>query len=62
MVGRPPHARSDAIAIAEYLGRGETFELALATFADSYADQNQRDFDRFAAAATAGEIKVASGL
>lgn len=62
MVARPPHARSgDAIAIAEYLGRGETFELPLATFADSYADQNQRDFDRFAAA-KAGEIKVASGL
>ena len=57
------HARSgDPIAIAGYLGRGKTFDLALATFADSYADQNERDFKRFGAAAKAGEIKVESGL
>ena len=57
------HARSgDPIAIAGYLGRGDTFELALAAFADSYADQNEHDFKRFGAAAKAGEIKVESGL
>ena len=57
------HARSgDPIAIAGYLGRGDTFDLALAAFADSYADQNERDFKRFGAAANAGEIKVESGL
>ncbi|MGZ4332586.1 MAG: DUF2252 domain-containing protein [Solirubrobacteraceae bacterium] len=57
------HARSgDPIAIAAYLGRGNTFELALAVFADSYADQNERDFKRFGAAAKAGEIKVETGL
>ena len=57
------HARSgDPIAIGGYLGRGETFDLALAAFADSYADQNERDFKRFGAAAKAGEIKVESGL
>ena len=57
------HARSgDPIAIAGYLWRGDTFELALAAFADSYADQNEHDFKRFGAAAKAGEIKVESGL
>ncbi len=57
------HARSgDPIAIAGYLGRGDTFDLALAAFADSYADQNERDFKRFAAAAKADEIKVESGV
>ncbi|MGZ4186563.1 MAG: DUF2252 family protein [Solirubrobacteraceae bacterium] len=57
------HARSgDPIAIAGYLGRGASFDKALAAFADAYADQNERDFKRFAAAAKAGEIRVESGL
>jgi uncharacterized protein (DUF2252 family) len=57
------HARSgDPIAIAGYLGRSDAFDRALATFADSYADQNERDFKRFTAAAKAGEINVESGL
>jgi uncharacterized protein (DUF2252 family) len=41
------HARSgDRVAIASYLGKGEAFERALARFAESYADQNQRVFER----------------
>ena len=39
------HARSgDAIAIASYLGAGDRFDRALASFAETYADQNERDF------------------
>ena len=39
------HARSgDAIAIASYLGRGDRFDRALASFAELYADQNERDY------------------
>ena len=39
------HARSgDAIAIASYLGNSDTFDRALAVFAESYADQNERDY------------------
>ena len=39
------HARSgDAIAIASYLGGGESFDRALASFAEAYADQNERDY------------------
>jgi uncharacterized protein (DUF2252 family) len=38
------HARSgDRIAIAAYLGGGDVFDRALVAFAESYADQNERD-------------------
>ncbi|WP_230421063.1 DUF2252 family protein [Actinomadura soli] len=37
------HARSgDPIAIGAYLGGGDTFDQALAVFAEAYADQNER--------------------
>jgi uncharacterized protein (DUF2252 family) len=39
------HARSgDATAIASYLGDKDSFDRALATFAERYADQNERDY------------------
>jgi len=45
------HARSgDRIAIASYLGSSDAFDKAIATFASSYADQNQRDYEAAAAA------------
>jgi uncharacterized protein (DUF2252 family) len=45
------HARSgDRIAIAAYLGDGDSFDEAMADFAASYADQTERDHTRFAAA------------
>ena len=57
------HARSgDAIAIASYLGTGDVFDNALATFAETYADQNQRDYDALATAADSGRIVVQRGL
>jgi uncharacterized protein (DUF2252 family) len=41
------HARSgDRVAIASYLGKGKAFDQALARFAEAYADQNERDFQR----------------
>ncbi len=40
------HARSgDRIAIAAYLGSGKSFDNAIASFAETYADQNERDYD-----------------
>src|SRR4051812_10459344 len=46
------HARSgDRIAIASYLGKGDTFDRALAEFAVAYADQNERDHAALRAAA-----------
>ena len=51
------HARSgDPVAIAAYLGRGGTFDHAMAEFAGRYADQNERDFAALEAAADAGRI------
>ena len=39
------HARSgDRIAIAGYLGGGDTFDRAIAEFAAAYADQNEDDY------------------
>src|SRR5215472_9072869 len=40
------HARSgDAVAIASYLGASTVFDQAISTFAEAYADQNERDYD-----------------
>jgi hypothetical protein len=56
------HARSgDAIAIASYLGAGDRFDRALASFAESYADQNERDFRALRDAVAAGRVRAASG-
>ena len=38
------HARSgDRVAIAAYLGGGDSFDRAIADFAEAYADQSERD-------------------
>ncbi len=56
------HARSgDAIAIAAYLGRSDTFDRALADFAEAYADQNERDYEALVAAARSGAVTAAEG-
>jgi uncharacterized protein (DUF2252 family) len=53
------HARSgDRIAIAAYLGKSDTFDKAIAGFAESYADQNERDYAALKAAADDGRIEV----
>jgi uncharacterized protein (DUF2252 family) len=57
------HARSgDAVAIAAYLGLGDAFDRALATFAEAYADQNERDFEAFRAAVDSGRIAAETGV
>jgi uncharacterized protein (DUF2252 family) len=57
------HARSgDRIAIASYLGKGDTFDRALAEFAVAYADQNERDHAALRTAAGEGRILVQEGL
>ncbi|HEX5990443.1 MAG TPA: DUF2252 domain-containing protein [Solirubrobacterales bacterium] len=53
------HARSgDRFAIAAYLGKGDVFDRAMVRFGESYADQNERDFEQVAAAAASGRIQV----
>ncbi len=57
------HARSgDAIAIGSYLGGGDTFDRALASFAEAYADQNERDYNALREADASGRVAVETGL
>ena len=51
------HARSgDRIALASYLGGSARFDEAIADFAETYADQNDRDYAEFQAAVKDGRI------
>ena len=57
------HARAgDAVAIASYLGTNNTFDRALAVFAESYADQNERDYNTFSKAVKDARIKAETGV
>jgi uncharacterized protein (DUF2252 family) len=57
------HARwGDRIAIASYLGKGDTFDRAIAEFSSAYADQNERDYEAFAAAVKSGRLTAQMGL
>jgi uncharacterized protein (DUF2252 family) len=57
------HARSgDRIAIAAYLGSAKTFDVAMADFAEAYADQNERDYATFADAVRSTRIEAHTGL
>jgi hypothetical protein len=52
----------DAVAISAYLGMSDRFDGAIADFAESYADLNERDHRAYVAAIDAGRIGVvASG-
>ena len=57
------HARTgDRIAIAAYLGSSDAFEQAIARFAVTYADQNERDYRALQSAAASGRLVAATGL
>jgi uncharacterized protein (DUF2252 family) len=57
------HARSgDRVAIASYLGNGDSFDRALVEFSKAYADQNDRDYQALSAAVDAGTIDAQAGL
>ncbi len=51
------HARAgDGIAIGSYLGSGESFDRTLGDFAETYADQNERDYAAVCDAVATGRI------
>lgn len=53
------HARSGEPAqISGYLGKGDTFDEAIADFSIAYADQNERDHEVLTKAAHAGRLEV----
>jgi uncharacterized protein (DUF2252 family) len=57
------HARSgSATSISGYLGKGPAFDKAMADFAVAYADQNQRDYQAFAAAVADGLVEARTGV
>ena len=57
------HARwGDRIAIASYLGKGDVFDQAIADFSAAYADQNEKDYEAFAAAVKSGRLTAQTGL
>jgi uncharacterized protein (DUF2252 family) len=57
------HARwGDRIAIASYLGNGDSFDRAIADFSAAYADQNERDYKAFTAAIDSGRLVAQTGL
>jgi uncharacterized protein (DUF2252 family) len=56
------HARSgDRVAIAAFLGQDEAFEQAVAEFAATNADVNERDYRALVEAIDAGRISAALG-
>ncbi|SDC26021.1 hypothetical protein SAMN05216410_1502 [Sanguibacter gelidistatuariae] len=57
------HARSgDRVAIAAYLGSSDRFDHAIADFAETYAEQNERDHAALYAAITSGRVIAQTGV
>ena len=57
------HARSgDRVAIASYLGGSDTFDQAVAAFAETYADQNERDYQALQDAVSKGRVTAQTGV
>jgi Uncharacterized protein conserved in bacteria (DUF2252) len=57
------HARSgDAAAIAGYIGTGAAFPQAIATFAEAYADQTERDHAALLEAVRVGRVPIREGV
>ncbi len=53
------HARGgDRIAIGAYLGKSAAFDSAMAEFAESYADQSERDYEALRAAVDEGRVEA----
>ena len=57
------HARSgDRIALAAYLGGSDKFDQAIADFAETYADQNERDYAALQAAVKDGKAEATTEI
>ena len=57
------HARSgDRIALASYLGGSDTFDQAIADFAEKYADQNDRDYAALQTAVKDGRVQTTTDI
>ncbi|WIG59204.1 MAG: hypothetical protein OJF49_001951 [Ktedonobacterales bacterium] len=57
------HARSgDAAQISGYIGGSDKFDRAITTFAEVYADQNERDYTELVAATRSGRVPAEMGV
>jgi uncharacterized protein (DUF2252 family) len=57
------HARSgDPVAIAGYLGKSDAFDRSITDFSERYADQNEQDYQAFAAAIKSGRLEAIEGI
>ena len=57
------HARSgDRVALSAYLGGSGAFDQAIGDFAETYADQNERDYAEFQAAVKEGKVGATTGI
>ena len=57
------HARSgDRVELAAYIGKSDSFDQAIADFAEKYADQNDADYAAFLAAIDSGRLEAVQGL
>jgi uncharacterized protein (DUF2252 family) len=57
------HARSgDPVAIAAYLGEDDQFDRSITDFSESYADQNELDYQAFAKAIRSGRLEAREGV
>jgi uncharacterized protein (DUF2252 family) len=57
------HARSgDPIAIAAYLGTRDQFDRSITDFSQRYAEQNELDYQAFAAAIRSGRLEAHEGV
>jgi uncharacterized protein (DUF2252 family) len=57
------HARTgDRFAMSGYLGSSAVFDEAIADFATSYADQNDRDYGELSRAVKSGRVAAKTGL
>ncbi len=57
------HARSgDRVALAAYLGGSAKFDQAIAEFAETYADQNERDYAALQAAVKDGKAQATTEI
>jgi uncharacterized protein (DUF2252 family) len=57
------HARSgDRVAISAYLGSSDVLDQAIASFAETYAEQNEKDYHALEDAVASGRITAEKGL
>ena len=53
----PTRGTGDPVAIDSYIGKGTAFDVAMAGFALSYADQNERDHAQLVEAIARGQVE-----